>query len=378
MESGAHSLLAPSAAERWVFCPGSVRFAALYPGEDNDDTRWGQAAHSVSQWQFQGYAVPPGTMAPNGVVVTEEMVEAAQEYTGDVVEQLGPGWAAMAHVERMIPIHRIHTACFGTPDVFAFDSARRILWLVDAKFGHRYVDPFENWQLLTYLAGVLDFYGLTGLDEQHVEVRFRVIQPRSWHPEGPKREWRFNAAHARPYFNRIAMAAEEAMGNDPKLVVGSYCRDCPGRHACPQLQAAGYRAADLGGKTIARELNAQEVGLELFFLEEAAKLLDARISGLQAQGLAMARGGQRVPFHKVEHAAVREQWSAEKPAVIALGEMLNVSLTETTIKTPSQARKLLKANGIDEAVINHYAKKPVGEARLAPENSNDVRKVFSK
>lgn len=378
MESSAHSLLAPSAADRWVFCTGSVRLAALYPGEDNDDTRWGHAAHAVSQLLLQGYAVPPGTMTPNGVVATDEMVDAAREYTGDVVEQLGPEWSALAHVERMIPIHRVHNACFGTPDLFAFDSARRILWLFDAKFGHRYVDPFENWQLLTYLPGVLDFLGLTGLDDQSLEVRFRIVQPRSWHPEGPRREWRFIAASVRALVNRITMAAEEAMGPDPTLVVGTHCRDCPGRHVCPALQAAGYRVADMGEKTVARELNAQEVGLELHFLEEAARLLGARISGLQAQGLAMARGGQRVPFHKVEHAAVREQWAVDAPQVVALGDMLNVPLTETKLKTPSQARTLLKNNGIDEAVISHYSKKPVGEARLAPENTNDVKKVFAK
>lgn len=380
MDNGAHSLLAPSSAERWVFCSGSVRLAAQYPGEENEDSLWGQAAHSVGQGTLQGQPLAVGSMAPNGVVVTDEMVEAARMYTDDVFAEVGhlfsvPG---VVFAERTIAIPRVHDACFGTPDLFALDRARRILWIFDAKFGHRYVDPFENWQLLTYLPGVLDFFGLNGMDDQTLEVRFRIIQPRSWHAEGPKREWRFIAADERGNINKISGAAHRAMGNNAELVVGPHCRDCPARHACPALQAAAYRAADQGQKVIARELNAHEVGLELYFLEQAQAELSARISGLQAQGLALLRQGQRVPFHRVDHAALHEVWSADAKAVEALGKMLNVDVMETKPKKPAAVRKLLSAAGIDASVINHYAKRPTGEARLASENTNDVRKVFSK
>ena len=189
----AHSPLAPSSASRRVACPGSRSLEALYPQTPTPQTLEGEAAHWVAACTIQNSAWEIPAVSPTGVDITDEMIEGAQLYAGFV------GYYSDIRIEQPISISIIHPDCWGTPDAWRFSDG--VLNIYDYKFGHGFVEVYENWQMIEYAAGILHELGIDGLQDQHVTVAMHIIQPRSFHPDGQIRSWTVKASDLRPYFN---------------------------------------------------------------------------------------------------------------------------------------------------------------------------------
>lgn len=84
----AHAILAPSSAGCWVVCPGARAIRQAFPEEgDTAAAMEGTAAHWVFEQMLAAKrvdAVSAGDVAPNGVEVTEEMIDGAELFC-DVV-----------------------------------------------------------------------------------------------------------------------------------------------------------------------------------------------------------------------------------------------------------------------------------------------------
>lgn len=385
----AHAFLAPSSAARWVVCPGSAAMEARYPEQgDKDAAADGTACHWVMQQLFDGWA-PDQLLADgkteSGHPLTREMVDAALMLYDDVVATLAEfGMQARGNVivEQRVAIPRVHpSANWGTPDVRAWvclRDGRAFLFVWDLKYGHKHVDAFENWQCIDYSAGLLD-EARGRIPEDRITVVMRVVQPRSYHRDGPIREWRIRASDLAPYVHRLAMAADEATSPTAQCKPQpDACENCTARHACEALQRAAYRGMDLARQAQATELSPAAAGLELRYLTDAAKLMEARMTGLQAQVEALARQGHAVPHWSLTPGVAREGWTKPAAEVIALGSMLGLNLTkEPDVITPTQARALAKRQGLPESVIGVYAARPSGALRLTVDDGTDARKVFA-
>lgn len=384
-----HAFLAPSSAARWVACPGSAAMEAAYPEQgDRPEAAEGTAAHWVMEMMLTGHAVPLGTFAPNGVSITAEIWESAQVIYDDITETLGANWPALVVIERLVRIPRVHAQHnYGTPDVRAWvdrpAEGRKTLYVWDFKHGHSYVDAFENWQLIDYAAGLLseanDFNGAAGLpafSETHIDIVFRVVQPRAYHPDGPVREWRTTADALRSYVFRLSMAAEEATGDSPPCKpVAAACENCTARHACTALQTAAYRGMDIAKRAQAAELSPAALGLELRLLTEAAALIEARKSGLEEQVDAIITSGKSVPHWTKTRGTAREVWAKDAAEVIALGDMMGLDLRKPTdAVTPTQA----KAKGLPASLVSQYSVRPAGSMKLVLDDGSAARKVFTK
>lgn len=381
----AHAFLAPSSAHRWVRCPLSASLEAAYPEtEASPSSLEGTAAHWVVQMLLQGTPAALDMQAPNGVAVTQEMLEAAELVRDDIVATLGPQWAQSLVVERRVEIPRVHpTHNWGTPDYRAWsrlNNGRLCLHLWDFKFGHGIVDAFENWQLIDYAAGLLTEAGIDGLRDQETVVDMCVIQPRAYHRDGPVRRWRVVASDLRDSINRLANSAAEALGANPKACpTPEGCKDCLGRHACEALQRAAYAAADKGGQYGALDLSPHALGLELRALKRAQALLEARTTGLEAQAVAAIKAGALVPFWMMEAVPGRLAWSRPAEEVFALGEMLGLKLQKDPEPiTPTQAKAAAKAAKIDGALFDAYATRPAGAAKLVADTGAKAQLIFSK
>lgn len=369
--------LRPSAAGVWVHCHGSVALAALYPQDDSPAAREGTAAHWAATEPLQGRRVNAGDVAPNGVIVTDEMIECAELYVDTVRALIGEEM----HVEETLPAPTIHPENGGTADTWGFapPSPVPLLHVIDYKFGHGYVDAFENWQGINYTAAILDALGPHSTAERDGRVRITIVQPRNYHRDGPVRSWEVPISELRAYINTLAAAAHAARpltpgGPLPGLKTGTHCRNCEARHACPALQASAMYVADYVGKAVPFDLTPMQTGGELRQLQHAAKLLDARISGLEDEALAKIRRGEPVPYFAAKQSEGRERFIPSKvPEVLMLGAMLGLPLAKPAEAiTPLQARKL----GIDEAVITPYCERPKGEIKLIPQDTTDTRRIF--
>lgn len=373
-----HAQAAPSSADRIVNCTGSLQLEARYPeDEESEQAREGTAAHWALAEVLSSRAVAEGQIAPNGVVLTREMVEAAESvlrYVLACIAAHGEQPSIYRVEQRVGPGSRLPPAMWGTPDLVMFFPTANVLYILDFKFGFDWVEVFENWQLVAYLALVLDALEIDGLQEQNMQVRLVIDQPRSYHPDGPRRDWTLPAASdARALVNILAGKVEESLGPNARLSVGEHCDNCRARHACPALLQAGNKGRDRSRAATPFDLTPQALGLELADLRRAIKLLEARETGLAAQAQALIEGGGRVPFWSVERKPGRLAWTADAAQVFALGDMLGLDLRKAPEPiTPTQA----KEKGLDDEVLKAYAERP-SVLKLVELEDAQARKVFS-
>lgn len=371
----AHSILAPSALAITAACPGSVQLSRMYPEDgDSQAAREGTASHWAGSEMLDGREVDIGQVAPNNVVLDVEMIEAADMYVQTVRNVVPVG----GQVEQRVNIGFIHPLMFGTPDFWHYDPVQRILYVMDYKYGRRFVEVFENYQLVAYAAGIID---TLGLDDQQVSVHMTIIQPRNFHRDGPVRTWRVRAVDLRPLVNRIAAACDAAVLPDgsfrPDALcrVNPGCRDCTGRRACPTLQRAAMADVDLAGAPVPFDLDAPAVGAELRMIQHAIAQLEARASGLEEQAKALMLGGADVPWFRLQASQSRERWTRPVREVLALGQMLGVDLAKPPEAiTPTQAR----AMGLPAELTATYAGRGSGEMKLVPDDGHVARKVFTQ
>lgn len=364
---GAHSLYAPSAASRWVFCPGSILLAVQFPetGESSESAE-GTAAHHIGSEQLLGRAVHVGSVAPNGVLLQQEMFDGAWLWVEDV-QAIAAQRGLLGHlqVEQRVAIPRIHGECFGTPDTWLFDQAAGVLYVWDFKFGHEVVEAFENWQLILYVCGILDLLGVDGRTDEHITVDMRVIQPRAQHRQGRVRSWRVKASDLRAYFNQAHHAAHAGEQLGAQVTTGTHCKHCPARHQCPALRKAVGAACDYAEAGLPDGLPIDALGVELDLLDRMEALVKARRTGIEAEIEAHLLRGGRVQSWALEPTYGREAWAKDAAEVFALGDLFGVELRKPQEPiTPKQAADKFKKQGVDGTVIRSYSQTPRTGSRL--------------
>lgn len=377
--SGEHSPLAPSSAARRIQCTASTRMEAAVPQvEDSPEAAAGTAAHWGLAEMLHGRVVAVGQIAPNGVFLTEEMIEAAEVMHDDIVRELQPFGLVPSQgtIEQPVAIRRIHAQSWGTPDFRIWvnrPNEKLRLYVYDFKFGHRVVEVFENAQMIEYVAGALDEVRSVHSDFD-VHVIVKIVQPRAPHRDGPVRSWKFNGDAIRGDVNVASAAAHEALGPNAKQRIGPECRDCKARHQCPTLAAAAMNACDLAGAAQPFDLSPDAMALEYRTLQHYQRLMKARITGLEEQLLAIGKSGKRLNGLAIEHGAGRERWTIPDADVIAIGQALGVNVAKPPeALTPKQA----VAAGLNPTVLPGIVNRPRGEAQLIEDDGSLARRVFA-
>ena len=348
---------------------------AKYPKDDTPESLEGNAAHWVFAEMLDGRYHDVGTTSPNGTLVTEEMIEGG-ELVVDTVARLLPIPYEL-HVEETIDVSTIHKDCWGTPDIWSFNQTSFTLDVFDYKFGHRFVDEYENDQGVCYIEGILNTLSVQfnippGELDQLITVNFTIIQPRCYYKGQPVRTWSFRAVDLRGQINKLRGAALDAMQPNPTATTNEECQDCPGRHVCEALQKAAYSDAEYAVASSPAELPPLAAALELKMLERSLERLQSRVEGLRESVSMYIKQGHSIPWYRAEQGYGREQWTLPPEQIISMGNLMGKDLAKVAVKTPLQAKKL----GIDESVISAYSIKPKGEIKLVSVNPSDARRVF--
>lgn len=371
MTTPAHSPLAPSGAYRWVNCPGSVNLCRQYQErEDSPSSMEGVAAHWVASERLCGRSVPVGTLAPNGIAVTDEMVEGAELY----VFTFPPEAFASLRVESRVDCPSIHPDCWGTPDAWYIRDG--VLHVKDYKFGHAYVDEFENLQLAAYAYGVLD--SMPHLKSNGLRIELTIVQPRCFSGRGSVRTWACALPDLWPLTERMAKAALVATLGEPELITGEHCEHCSAIHACPAAQRATGTAIQIAHTLTPAQMSPEELGLVLRRVQYARDMLKAMEDGLAEEAEALIRSGSRVPGFELSPGRGKLEWNCSTEEVVALGQLFGVDLGKPSCLTPTQAKAVLKKKGFDEAVISGYTAATSGALKLQPSDTNLTRRIFQR
>ena len=370
-----HAVIAPSSLDRTVKCPGWLKNSSVLPPQaPTEESMEGEAAHWVAlTMATPGCEIPSvGSKAPNGVAVTEEMIEGGFVYV-EALEGL-PG-----KMETRVNIRAIHeTACWGTPDRFTWTPNTKTLRVFDYKFGFEYVEVFENFQLVAYASGIMDLLKLNdALD--NIVLELVIVQPRLPHRDGPIRMWTVGATKVRAMINEAHSAAAEALGDNPRTKSGPHCLHCPARVTCVTFQRTVANIMDFAGHADPGLVNERDVGNELRLVMDARQRLKARQTGLEAIAESMLRAGKRVPHFMLEPGQSRLKWFDDvKPEEVeALVKSINPSksaLKPPALLTPTQ---VIKGKILDGAVMSAYSDRPPGAMKMVPDTTTKAAKVFS-
>lgn len=274
------------------------------------------------------------------------------------------------HVEKRLQCDYVHRNNWGTPDAFIFNERTQTLHIVDYKFGFRYVDEFENWQLINYAIAAAGFFKIPF--DADVTVRVTIVQPRHYGRNGQVRFWEFPISKLAEYGARLRDAAHAAMGDNAPCVVGPQCTYCSGRHACEANQRAALSIAEGAFSSVPLDLPLPVMAREYLAMRRSAGILESRITGLEQQLLSACRSGANIPGVGIERAEGRQKWTKPPQEIIQLGVLLGLDLSKPSVITPKQAIRA----GVSAEVVAGLSETPIGEWKLVPVDTRAARKVF--
>ena len=264
----AHANLSPSASERWIQCPASVRVEAAYPqGEDSIYAAEGTKAHALGELeaslafgqitdrQYRGRYKKWLLTEP--VLDEEDLLDMHRHiaaYVALIVER-----KAMYPHSQVLFEQRVKTGieqCWGTADTVIVSPEH--VEVIDLKYGQGVgVVAWGNSQLRLYGVGALEMFGDVLGDTQ--VVRSTVFQPRL---DSTSTE-EMTAVDIRAWRDELIPIADEAL-NNPNAHFG------PSETACRWCAAAGECRARM------EKMTKEDFGTkpDLLTVEELGDLLE--------------------------------------------------------------------------------------------------------
>lgn len=360
--------LRPSTAHAWWKCAGfaslNAAMGALVLDErDNDVREDGTAAHWLAFESWHGRAVPVGTMSPNKRELTEELFAGVAEYHAWLRQLPVP-----PTLEQLLPVASVFRGCQdGTPDAWCVSG--NTLYLPDLKMGFKPVEVWRNPQLVVYAWTIMCLF-------PHLQdAELTIIQPRAAHAHGTIRTWYVERAELQQLAESLQSALDLALAPDPVCTVNDACRNCAASGSCRTKQAAALGAAETSYDATPHVLTPVEIGYELTKLQQAAKHIEHRITGLTAQAESLVKRFH-VPGFALKNADTRWRWKDDcVPQVKQLGALLGVDVhAPQKMKTVPQLRESFP--GLD--VEGMFAEKPLGERRLTATDPNEAIKAFTQ
>lgn len=355
-----YNWFSPSNAQIWSQCPGAVKIAQPYLKlyDKSEAALEGIAAHWVAEQMHVGVIVEAGAVAKNGTVVTQEMIDCAEEYL-DIIED-------GAILEQKVDYSSVSKGMFGYID--AYKVADNDLYIYDYKYGHTLVETFENNQLLVTAKGLLDLY--PNITNIHMEI----FQPRVYTDQDPK--WSLSVADFNAdYLPALLEAARDVMSKNPELNTGSHCLRCKARQGCVALRESTLAIVDVSKGPSTLDLPPEELGQELSVLMDAQDRIKARVVGLEEQAKLEFSKGNNVVGFTLQPTVGNLKWNVPVSKVLTIGEVLSVDLKKPpALLTPTQAIK----QGMDEKTVNGLSGRAQSGAKLKRVDYNKMRKVFKK
>lgn len=361
-----HARLSPSAAERWINCPGSVRLSEQCPPAGSSDyADEGTLAHAVAELKLLHRAAEISRTEYDkriGQLQTSEYwcgeMDEATDYYADLVREriaaLGEDDADLM-VEQHFSLSRWVPDGYGTSDAVIIGGDT--IEVIDLKYGKGIrVDAENNPQLRLYGLGAAELFGDI---YDFSRVRMTIVQPRLDHVSteeldlGDLRTWADEV---------IRPAAELAAGDAGPVHCGDWCRWCPAKAIC---RARAERQLELAAYDFKRPdlLQPDEIGDILTRAEELQKWA----ADVQDYAFEQALTGERYHGWKlVEGRSVRKYADDLKVAeALQAAGYPEAALYERKLYGITAMEKIVGKKKLTE-VLGDLIIKPAGKPVLVP------------
>ena len=343
----AHAKLSPSGAHRWMACPGSVGLEAAFPDQSSAYAAEGTLAHTLASEHLDGSGLHPSQRIGevhevDGFTFTVDaaMADYVDNYCRLVREYADGG---LLLVEQRVPIEHVtgETGATGTSDAIVVHTAKRMLYVVDLKFGMGVrVDAADNPQLMMYALGAMEQCDQLGEFDQVCMV---IHQPRLNHVS---EHWIY-VGDLWAFKRRAAEAAELTRQPDAPLVPGEkQCRFCKAKATCPALRAEVTEV--VSGSATLDEFLVPDMATGDNYLSVAMSkvgLVEDWCKAVRAEVERRLLAGQTVDgFKLVEGRRGNRKWSndAEVEALFKSFRLRQDEMYDYSLISPTKAEKLLK------------------------------------
>ncbi len=335
-----HARFAPSAAHRWMRCPGSVALAESLPaaerqeGSDSDYAQEGTKAHALAA-QALAFALDEVGLdfAPD---VPEDMKEAIWLYVATVMKAVKPGDEVM--IERKV---QLDADLWGTVDAAVVHVADMSVEVFDFKYGEGVVVEAEgNEQGGIYLLALAEYAKLR-------PARFTIVQPRARHKLGPVRFWEPHPGELVRLRQKATAAVKIGQGKFPPLAAGEWCQFCPAKGHCPELSRHAQLVAATDFEVVVEQsipdvVAALPIGAVVAALGKA-KVLEIYLKAMRSRVEKDLMDGRPVPGYKLVEKRPRRQWNNVEEVVEMWTRVggAEEDLYEYTLKSPASVEKML-------------------------------------
>lgn len=334
-----HSRFSPSAAARWLACPGSLE-GDEPNGPASEHAAEGTVAHTLAErcWLLgsgpEEYIGECWTADGYSIQITEEMTKAVQLYL-DVLESQSEGSHVV--VESRIE-HSLLEGFGGTIDA-AIPGVQRI---VDLKYGSGIVvEAIENPQLACYALLFNDYF----YEGHFVDTEVTIVQPRASHPDGPVRTWVISQDYLEDFYGRVKEVIDGHRAGE--LNAGDHCRFCPRAVNCPEL----YEKTLLMAKAdFSADEMTPERAAEVLQLRTAVK---AYLENVEKWTHGRMELGDQVPGYKLVDTYGQRRWAVDEETIVKKCRSRKIGkkqIYKSTLLSPAQLEKVAGKELVAELV----------------------------
>lgn len=365
---GAHALLSPSAAHRWLNCTAAPRLEANVEDSGSDFAREGTLAHAycalkLKQFIGEDYEAEEKEIDELSQYFSGEMNEHTDTYKTIVLEKYLAAQAKTADaqllVETRLDFSEYVPDAFGTAD--AIIIADGVMEVIDFKYGKGVkVSAEQNPQMLIYALGAYDRFNF---DYRIEQVRMTIIQPRIDNFS----EYELSVSDLLAWTDTVLVPkAKEAYAGKGPQVPGEWCQFCKVRSCCKVLANRCVETVQKNGddpRLIDRETLAKEI-LPLL------PMIKTWASGVEDYALSLALGGEDLPGWKIVAGRSVRKITDPQAAADALhkaGYQLDDIYKPMDLRTITDLEKLVGKKQF-AAICGEYIDKPDGKPTLAPES----------
>lgn len=378
-EAPQHARLSPSAAHRWLECPGSVPLASTAPDVPTIFAAEGTLQHDLAAGAIRRRlkGEPDGLDRLLGFqskvdgfdfTVNEDHVTNVRWCVERVFELIATLDSPEVFVEVHVDLQGIEPGMFGTSDVVIVDTKGRTIYVLDHKFGHGIVYAAGNPQFICYALGVVDQYSLFSEFDRAV---FGCLQPRLDHHDVS--ELRMPELEA--WRDRLKSAARESREPSPSLCAGDWCRYCPVKANCPALHEKALTIAKAvfddgqlvdGATHITLD---QWPGVRLAEILRQAPMIRSYLEAVETEAFRRLDVGLDVEGYKLVQGKSPPRAYADKASVYRwMNEQGTIEVTDIEtpreLISPAQLEKVCKAHKVE--FPDYLVTKMAGGKTLAP------------
>jgi len=357
-----------SNAHRWGTqwgCTASIELEEKYESfQKSDDQAFGIKCHNLAE---ECLIRKNHTPLDN---VTGAERDVVLPYVTDFIEKYKDFEGKKRNIafEQKLRATRIHNDLMPIIDAHLYVPECKYLCIWEFKAGHKTVEVENNLQMICGFCAIEEKFDI--IDDQNLTVEFRIVQPRSYHSDGPIRNAIYKASDFRGAINTLSMRANS---DHRDQVTGTHCYGCQAIMHCDAAIKNIYTMYETIQKLKTVDITNDQLAINYELLNHIKEKINYILPSTEVEMMERIKKGQLVKGYEITPSTGRIEWDCGVDKLKNLQNMLNVPLLKESPITPKQAIKA----GVSEKIINKIASRKNNGYKLSKISKHKIKELFT-